>query len=897
MKDKVKGSFLLIAFLLVLILSIGSACAQEMDNADVIAFADEPISIDSQDDASSAVQAIDDDVLAEAGDAVEPMPQVDTGVVSGDADFTAVNPGKANGTLDYTIPDGVTNINSAIVVVSIYGSKGDGTDGLYSNVTLNTTNGLEQLGYETLALEKTTSNDRTVYSVNDHAIKQYLDYQLLYDITSKVSNLKSGDTITIDVKNTEISGKVFDGRIKLIGLLFTYDDGDMDKITYWFNAGQVWAPKTESNSFAFSTSAYAGKTDDVYLRTIALTSKLATTYKINDVEVSPSSNMTGTFTYQDIVWSNISSQFNSGSDTTFFYQKDDGAYKTAVGLLITRENAANTIYVDYANGADTNDGLSEATAVKTLNQAISMANVGATIYVADGVNYLDGVDANGIAIDKRLSIIGLGSNVIIDGNNLGRIFNITSEVNLTNIIFRNADASKVEDKNFKRGGAIFADGATLIIDNCQFINNTAGNNNSYAGGINLKSSSATIKNSLFDGNTAWYAGSAINAENTNLLLSINDCVFVNNQILNNGWSAGGAICSYNTVIINRSVFYNNSLTDHTRNGESINHYDGDLLIVNSVLLGNNCLYVKTPDTCTLENNWWGNVAANKDTNPKDLNFTNGNINSYLVLESSVAGNVFKNEVATITTLINKNQNGDLVGDLPELPISYVAQIGVVNPASTTIDDQLAVTYKSASVGSEKLIINVLGIEDSLEFAVKERPVPKLSKNKDITMLYTSGKKYSVLVTLDGKPVVGEYVSIRFNGKTVKVKTDAKGYATYKLNAKPKKYTITATYKGIKVSNKVTIKSILSAKNLKVKKSAKKLKVKVALKKVNGKYLKSKKITLKFKGKKYKAKTNKKGVATFTIKKAVLKKLKAGKTYKYTATFGKDTIKKSIKVKK
>ena len=179
--------------------------------------ADEPISIDSQDDASSAVQAIDDDVLAEAGDAVEPMPQVDTGVVSGDADFTAVNPGKANGTLDYTIPDGVTNINSAIVVVSIYGSKGDGTDGLYSNVTLNTTNGLEQLGYETLALEKTTSNDRTVYSVNDHAIKQYLDYQLLYDITSKVSNLKSGDTITIDVKNTEISGKVFDGR--MYGLL------------------------------------------------------------------------------------------------------------------------------------------------------------------------------------------------------------------------------------------------------------------------------------------------------------------------------------------------------------------------------------------------------------------------------------------------------------------------------------------------------------------------------------------------------------------------------------------------------------------------------------------------------------------------------------------------------
>ena len=74
-------------------------------------------------------------------------------------------------------------------------------------------------------------------------------------------------------------------------------------------------------------------------------------------------------------------------------------------------------------------------------------------------------------------------------------------------------------------------------------------------------------------------------------------------------------------------------------------------------------------------------------------------------------------------------------------------------------------------------------------------------------------------------------------------------------------------------------------------------IKATLKKVNGKYLKSKKVTLKFNGKKYTAKTNKKGVAKFTIKSKVLKKLKAGKKVKYQATYKKDTVKMKVKVKK
>ena len=98
------------------------------------------------------------------------------------------------------------------------------------------------------------------------------------------------------------------------------------------------------------------------------------------------------------------------------------------------------------------------------------------------------------------------------------------------------------------------------------------------------------------------------------------------------------------------------------------------------------------------------------------------------------------------------------------------------------------------------------------------------------------------------------------------------------------------------SSKTPIKTTLALKTIKVKKSAKKLVLQATLKQGN-KALSGKKITFKFNGKKYTAKTNKKGIAKVTIKKSVLKKLKAGKKVTYQVTYLKDTVKRSVKVKK
>ena len=172
--------------------------------------------------------------------------------------------------------------------------------------------------------------------------------------------------------------------------------------------------------------------------------------------------------------------------------------------------------------------------------------------------------------------------------------------------------------------------------------------------------------------------------------------------------------------------------------------------------------------------------------------------------------------------------------------------------------------------------------------------------KDATVQYNAGKYYSVTVYGDdGKLASGVQVTFTLNGKKIATaKTGTNGVAKFKVTQTPvtnAKLVISAL--GKSVTKKLTVKHLVTLKKVTVKKSAKKLVLQATLAKVNGKYLKNKKITFKFNGKKYTAKTNKKGVAKVTVKSNVLKKLKVGKKVTYQATYVKDTVKKTVKVKK
>ena len=184
-------------------------------------------------------------------------------------------------------------------------------------------------------------------------------------------------------------------------------------------------------------------------------------------------------------------------------------------------------------------------------------------------------------------------------------------------------------------------------------------------------------------------------------------------------------------------------------------------------------------------------------------------------------------------------------------------------------------------------------------AILHNNVPARISANDLSIAYTSGKTYSVTVlTKTGKGVAGVTVLFSVNGISVgSAVTNANGVSSIKVSMAPGSYRITSKVGGISEVKTLKVNKILTLKSVNVKKSAKSLVLTASLAKVDGKYLKGKKITFKFNGKKYAAKTNKRGVAKITIKKSVLKKLKAGKKVAYQASYLKETVKRSVKIKK
>lgn len=176
-------------------------------------------------------------------------------------------------------------------------------------------------------------------------------------------------------------------------------------------------------------------------------------------------------------------------------------------------------------------------------------------------------------------------------------------------------------------------------------------------------------------------------------------------------------------------------------------------------------------------------------------------------------------------------------------------------------------------------------------------LPKLY-NVNAPNSFYCNEYYQIKVSdLNNNPAKDYALLFDVNGAPYYAITNSNGIAKVKLPLKPGSYSITIRGDNLNVNKKVTVKHVLTLNDVKVKKSAKSLVLTATLKKGN-EPIKNKKVTFTFNGKVVgKISTNSKGVAKVTIKSAVLKKLKVGKKVTYHATFGKDTVKKTVKVLK
>ena len=188
-------------------------------------------------------------------------------------------------------------------------------------------------------------------------------------------------------------------------------------------------------------------------------------------------------------------------------------------------------------------------------------------------------------------------------------------------------------------------------------------------------------------------------------------------------------------------------------------------------------------------------------------------------------------------------------------------------------------------------VNITNPNTSENRVQKIKVLKRITENKGFSMYYGAGTSYKVRV-YDDYGNIAKNVTVKFSiaGKTYSRTTNNNGYAALKINLNPKKYAITATYKGFKVKNNIIVKPTIVTKNIS-KKKASIIKFDAKLLNTKGKILKSKVIKFKFKGKYYKVKTNNKGIASLK-----LKNLKVGK-YSIVSTYGKLNIKNTITVKK
>ncbi|KZX10355.1 carboxypeptidase regulatory-like domain-containing protein [Methanobrevibacter filiformis] len=230
------------------------------------------------------------------------------------------------------------------------------------------------------------------------------------------------------------------------------------------------------------------------------------------------------------------------------------------------------VSVSSVSAIDVTISTTNATGINgTLNNVTRGVDINNSITLSAGV-YNKTVDrGNTISFsNKSLSICGNGapSEVIIDGNNAGRLFTISGSNN--NISFENIMFSK--GKADVAGAAFSITGnSTVIFKNCIFTSNIANGSYGYGGAIYNTGSNLTLNNSIFtnnglnisyNGTNSYGAGGAIYST---VNLTVINSIFTNNSInlIMNGARSdaeGGAIYSTVNLTVKNSTFTNNGIT-------------------------------------------------------------------------------------------------------------------------------------------------------------------------------------------------------------------------------------------------------------------------------------------------------------------------------------------------
>ncbi|WP_407416164.1 right-handed parallel beta-helix repeat-containing protein [Methanobrevibacter sp.] len=225
-----------------------------------------------------------------------------------------------------------------------------------------------------------------------------------------------------------------------------------------------------------------------------------------------------------------------------------------------------------------------------LQNKINNASEGSTIELLNNYTYDDTFQADGIMINKSLTIEGNG--FTIDGANKARIFfiNATNDITLNNIVFANGLS--------ELGGAILFNQSVneVNISNSVFTNNSGPTEDSTGGAINFNRNASNIlfEKTTFENNYAGYGGSVTFDSNARFI-QFDGCTFRTNKERENNIIGGGALYFIKDATF---VFIENCEFDNlTANTGGAIHFEGRFAIslINNTKFTNNKAQTKNTE--------------------------------------------------------------------------------------------------------------------------------------------------------------------------------------------------------------------------------------------------------------------------------------------------------------
>ena len=404
---------------------------------------------------------------------------------------------------------------------------------------------------------------------------------------------------------------------------------------------------------------------------------------------------------------------NSISDTT--EPETDNTNDKSLGSSSLKDGET-TIYVSKT-GEDSNDGLSEETAVATVGKAYALAGSGSTINVGAGIYVV-----NGITISKDITIkANVAGTTVFDGN-AQKMFTVNSPATLTlqNLILCNGgtsgggfvtvsgagkvniEGSRFENSTSSSEAAILSatdSGAVISIKDSSFDNINCTNDYTLmkiAGNLSIERSNFT--NIVGKYNSNWYGAIGLTS---NANATITESQFIN---ITGGDGSAIYFNSKGNLNVTKSLFMNNKNQRGTiflNNNPSSANINYNLFVDNEVATSSYAkdVYISSANNVNASYNFWGS-----NSQPSSKEITNvEKAPVWTILEMSGIGDtayIGDNYVIDLKVIATDGvENISLDGAMDGFSFDLSASSGSIEPGTVTIaNDEASATYTPSEEG-------------------------------------------------------------------------------------------------------------------------------------------------------------------------------------------------------